>query len=175
MRKLFVILAMMTMAVAANAQFESGKTFVGASVTGLDLSYNGAKKWNIGIEGRAGQFVADNWLLFGQLGYQHLGKPKANDLKIGVGGRYYIQQNGLFLGANVNYVHETKNYNDVMPAIELGYAFFVGRTVTIEPALYYEQSLNDHSNRSTVGLKVGFGLYMPKNKIQNSVKDAFKK
>lgn len=174
MKKIFMLIAMTVMVMAANAQFESGKTFVGASVTGLDLNYNGAKKWSIGVEGRAGQFVTDNWLLFGQLGYQHQGSPSYNDFKIGVGGRYYIQQNGLFLGLNANYVHETTNYNDFMPALEIGYAFFVSRSVTIEPALYYEQSLSDHSNRSTIGLKVGLGIYLPKNKIQNSVKEAFK-
>ncbi len=174
MRKMIMMLAMMLVTVAANAQFEKGKTFIGASVTGLDLSYNGAKKWNIGIEGRVGQFVTDNWLAFGQMAYQHVGASKTNDFKLGVGGRYYIQQNGLFLGLNANYVHETKNYNDFMPAIEIGYAFFVSRSLTIEPALYYEQSLNDHANRSTIGIKIGLGIYLPKNKIQNSVKEAFK-
>ncbi|MBR4651238.1 MAG: outer membrane beta-barrel protein [Prevotella sp.] len=174
MKKFFLVFAMMAMTVAVNAQFEAGKTFVGASVTGLDLNYNGARKWSIGVEGRAGQFITDNWLLFGQLGYQHRGDVKQNDFKIGVGGRYYILQNGIFLGANANYVHETKNYNDFVPAIEIGYSFFVSRSVTIEPALYYEQSINDHKNRSTIGLKVGLGIYLPKNKIQNSVKEAFK-
>jgi hypothetical protein len=109
MRKFMMMIAMMAITTVANAQFESGKTFIGASVTGLDLNYNGAKKWNIGVEARAGQFITDNWLLFGQLGYQHIGESKVNDLKIGVGGRYYIVQNGLFLGLNGNYVHETKS------------------------------------------------------------------
>jgi hypothetical protein len=174
MKKVIMMIALVAMTLTANAQFESGKTYIGASVTGLDLNYNGAKKWNIGIQGNVGQFITDNWLLFGQIGYQHIGGSKVNDFKIGVGGRYYILQNGLFLGANANYVHETKNYNDFMPGIEIGYAFFVSRTLTIEPALYYEQSLNDHSNRSTIGLKVGLGIYLPKNKVQNSIKEAFK-
>ena len=174
MKKLMMMIAMIAITTVANAQFESGKTFIGASVTGLDLNYNGAKKWNIGVEARAGQFITDNWLLFGQVGYQHIGADKVNDLKLGVGGRYYILQNGLFLGLNANYVHETKNYNDFMPALEIGYSFFVSHSLTIEPALYYEQSLSDHKNRSTIGIKVGLGIYLPKNKIQNSVKEAFK-
>ena len=60
-----MMIAIMAITTVANAQFESGKTFIGASVTGLDLNYNGAKKWNIGVEARAGQFITDNWLLFG--------------------------------------------------------------------------------------------------------------
>ena len=46
-----------------------------------------------------------------------------------------------------------------MPGIELGYAFFINDKVTIEPAVYYDQSLKEHSTYSTVGLKVGIGLY----------------
>lgn len=174
MRKIFIALAMLTMTLAANAQFEKGKTFLGASLTGLNLSYNGADKLSLGVNAQVGTFLADNGLVFGQVAYEHNGGMKTNNLKAGLGGRYYIVQNGLFLGANLNYVHGTKSYNDFKPAIEVGYAFFVSHEVTIEPALYYEQSCTDHSNYSTVGLKVGIGLYMPKNKIQNSVKEALK-
>ena len=174
MKKIFFMLAMMTMTLAANAQFESGKTFVGASLTGMDMHYNGSSKFNFGIDAQAGQFITDNWLLYGQAGYQHVGEPCTNNIKLGVGGRYYILQNGLFLGANANYVHGEVNYNDFKPAIEIGYAFFVSHSVTIEPALYYEQSITNHGDYSTVGLKIGLGLYLPHKKIQNSVMDAFK-
>ena len=47
-----------------------------------------------------------------------------------------------------------------MPSVELGYAFFINRTVTIEPALYYEQSIKDHSKYSNVGLRLGLGIYL---------------
>ena len=46
-----------------------------------------------------------------------------------------------------------------MPTIQLGYAFFLNRTVTIEPELYYNQSLKDHSDYSGFGLRIGFGIY----------------
>ena len=39
--------------------------------------------------------------------------------------------------------------------LEAGYAFFLTRTVTIEPAAYW--NIND--DRSKFGLKVGFGFY----------------
>ena len=51
------------------------------------------------------------------------------------------------------------SYNDLMPGVEVGYAFFINRSVTIEPALYYDQSFKTH-NYSTVGLKVGLGIYL---------------
>ena len=39
--------------------------------------------------------------------------------------------------------------------MEAGYAFFLSRTVTIEPAAYW----NVNGDRSKFGVKVGFGLY----------------
>ena len=47
-----------------------------------------------------------------------------------------------------------------MPGIEVGYAYFLSRTVTIEPAIYYNQSFKNHSDFSSVGLKVGIGVYL---------------
>ena len=47
-----------------------------------------------------------------------------------------------------------------MPGLEVGYAFFVSKTVTVEPAVYYDQSLKDHSDFSTIGFKVGVGVYL---------------
>ena len=45
-----------------------------------------------------------------------------------------------------------------MPGVELGYAFFINDKITIEPALYYKQSLSNHKDYSTVGLKIGLGM-----------------
>jgi len=39
--------------------------------------------------------------------------------------------------------------------MEGGYAFFLSRTVTIEPAVYWDIN----KDRSEFGLKVGFGFY----------------
>jgi len=46
-----------------------------------------------------------------------------------------------------------------MPGAELGYAFFVNRSVTNEPAVYYDHSFKN-SDYSTVGLKIGIGIYL---------------
>lgn len=78
---------------------------------------------------------------------------------VGVGGRYYFDKIGVFLGADVNVdrwdwehgLDDTK----FSFGLEAGYAFFLTRTVTIEPAAYW--NIND--DRSKFGLKVGFGFY----------------
>lgn len=160
MKKLATMFAALLMAVSANAQFEKGKVYCGASLSGLNLSYNGTSELNLGVQGQGGYFFADNWMALAQVSYQHTGKEGVKDyVSAGVQGRYYIIQNGLYLGAGAKLAH-TGSYNDVMPGVEVGYAFFVSRTVTIEPAIYYDQSFKNHSDYSTIGLRVGVGVYL---------------
>lgn len=163
MKKILTIIAAVLTVATASAQFSEGKTYVGGSLTGLDFSYNGSKELSLGINAKGGYFIADNLMLFGEAGYTHPGKHMDDYLSIGAGGRYYITQNGIFLGANVKYRHANSNYNDFMPGVEVGYAFFISRTVTIEPSIYYQQSFKRHSDYSTIGLSVGVGIYLGKD------------
>ena len=160
MKKIVLSLTMLVFALTASAQFQQGKGYIGASLSGLNLSYNSENGLNLGVQAKAGYLFADNWMLLGEVGYDHYGKDKiADQATIGVGFRYYIIQNGLFLGANCNFVHSNHNYNDIMPSAEVGYAFFINRSVTIEPSVYYKHSFKD-SDHSTIGLKVGIGVYL---------------
>ena len=160
MKKLAVVAASLLMAVSANAQFEQGKLYCGASLSGLNLSYNGASELNLGIDGKVGYLFADNLMALAQVSYQHTGQDGVKDyVSAGVQGRYYIIQNGLYLGAGAKLAH-TGSYNDVMPGVEVGYAFFLSKTVTVEPAIYYDQSFKNHSDYSTIGLRIGVGVYL---------------
>lgn len=152
----FALLTVMT----ANAQFEQGKTYVGGSLTGLNMKYTGADKLSLGVQAQAGYFVADEFMLYGQAGYDHKGKGYYDAYNAGVGARYYIEQNGIYLGLNCKYIHAGKRFNDVMPGVEVGYAFFVNNSVTVEPAVYYDQSFKNHSDYSTIGLRIGVGVYL---------------
>lgn len=157
MRKIIVMLAMLTMAIGANAQFEKGTKTVEAALTGLGMAYNGQSGFTFGVQAKAGYFIQNQWQLNALIGYNHPGKS-INQFVIGAGGRYYIIENGLYGGVNVKGVFE-KGHNDFMPGIEIGYTFFVNDKVAIEPAIYYDQSLSGHKDYSTVGLKIGAGLY----------------
>lgn len=160
MRKITLLLMALVMTISANAQFKAGKGYVGASLTGLDLHYNGQDKLKLGVEAKAGYLPWDNIMLLAEAGIQHNGDSDVpDDIRVGVGARYYITQNGLYLGANCKLIHASHNYNDLMPGAEVGYAFFINRSVTIEPAVYYDQSFKK-SKYSTVGLKVGIGIYL---------------
>lgn len=99
-------------------------------------------------------------MVLAQASLKHTGSSDAaSSFTAGIGGRYYIVQNGLYLGANLKYLHADHSYNDLMPGAEVGYAFYINRSVTIEPAIYYDHSFNN-SDYSTVGLKIGIGIYL---------------
>jgi hypothetical protein len=160
MKRFAMLLAGMLVAVVGYAQFEKGKWYVGASVSGLDISYSGSEEFNIGLDAKGGYLLADDWMLLGQVGWQHSGLDGVSDnVMLGIGGRYYIIQNGLYLGVNAKLVHANRNYNDFMPGLEVGYAFFLNKTVTIEPSVYYDQSFKNHSDYSKIGFKIGIGVY----------------
>ena len=159
MKKIFAIIAVALLPIAASAQFEQGKLYSGASLTSLNLSYSGDEDLAIGAQAQAGMFVFDNVLAYGQLGWNHQGDSFKNDrLELGVGGRYYILQNGIFLGAGAKLADMTNDL-DFQPNLSLGYAFFLNRTVTIEPELYFNLSTKDIDN-SSYGFRLGFGIYL---------------
>lgn len=159
-KKIAVVALGLMVSVGAHAQFESGKQYCGASLTGLNLSYNGSEELSLGIQAKAGYFVEDDMMLLAQAEYKHSGLEGVKDYwALGAQGRYYIEQNGIYLGAGMKLIH-TGSYNDLMPGVEVGYAFFVSKQVTIEPAVYYDQSFKNHSDYSTVGVKVGIGIYL---------------
>lgn len=157
-KKFMMLLCSMMMTVAANAQFEAGKVYVGSSLSGINMSYNGSEKANIHVAAKAGYLAEDNLMLTGTVGWNAREKAP-DDLTLGVGGRYYIVQNGLYLGAGVTFLHNNVR-DDFMPGVQIGYAFFLSRTVTVEPELYYDQSFKKHSDYSTVGLRIGVGIYL---------------
>ena len=160
MKKLFALAAALIMSVAAHAQFEQGKIYVNGSLSGLNLAYSGDSDFTLGVSAMAGYMVTRDWMVYGQAGVNIVGDN--DSYYAGVGGRYYIEQNGLFLGVNGKLMH-SPNYTDIKPGFEVGYAFFLSRTVTVEPVLYYDQSFKDHSKYSTIGLKLGVGVYLFKD------------
>ena len=141
LRKGMLVLLMAVTSLSASAQFEKYTSYLNTSLTGMGLSYSKDSKFKMGVQATGGYFVEDGWMIYGRLGYEHQGArgtmKNRNDLQVGVGGRYYIEQNGIFLGANCKFIHGFHSYNDVMPGVEVGYAYFISRTVTIEPSIYY--------------------------------------
>ena len=166
MKKSIISLLLLLAATMAHAQFEQNKWYFNAAVTDLGVSYSGSEKFRMGVQATVGAFLFDNGaiILNGEGVYHKQGERSA---AFGVGGRYYFSQNGIFLGSGVKFKHfeyhidgdgENESFNDGLWSFEAGYAFFLSRTVTIEPSVYYDLSFKDQ-DYSKLGLKIGFGLY----------------
>lgn len=159
MKKLLLVALMFVFTLTANAQFEKGKFYGGASLSGIDFNYSGANKFSVDAEANVGYFVLDNVLVLAKAGIDT--NRQYTNLSLGVGGRYYIIQNGIYLGLNASVKQvDSERHNDVTAGMEVGYAFFINRHCTIEPAVYYDQSFKSHKDYSSVGVKVGFCIYM---------------
>ena len=157
MKKWIISLMLFAAAVSANAQFEAGTTYLGVSATNFGLSYSTHEKFRMGIGTSVGYFLTDQFLVKGEISYNHTNH--IDDISAGMGGRYYFVENGIFMGAGAEFVHYTKSNNDIQIPVELGYCFYLNHYVSVEPSIYYRMSVNDFSKKSTVGLKVGFGFY----------------
>ncbi len=164
--------AALLMAVSVNAQkylndsgtpFEHDKMYVSASVSSASLSYRNHDDFSIGIGGKVGYFIIDNLMGLGVVNFQSTNNGDNSNIELGVGARYYFDQIGIFVGGLAKYAHMKEKaldntINDFQPEIHAGYAFFLGRHVTIEPEVYYNHSFKD-SDYSSFGLRVGVGIY----------------
>ena len=159
MKKIAIVMMALVISVAANAQFEQGKGYVAASMSGLDIS-NQTKEFHLGLNAHLGYLFEDNLMALGTLGWDHWDKTGDNFV-LGAGARYYIVQNGLYLGAGLKYKH-ADHYDDLLPNFQLGYAFFLGRTVTLEPELYFDISTKKF-DYTCYGLRLGIGIYLFKD------------
>ena len=162
MKKIALFVVALVMSVAANAQFEQGKGYLGASLSGFDLSSQ-AKKFHLMLDAKLGYMFADNLMALGEVGYEKT-EDMPYTLSAGAGARYYIIQNGLYLGAGLKYSHR-EDFNDLVPNLHLGYAFFLSRTVTLEPELYFDFSTKS-SDYSNYGLRIGVGVYLFKDQYK---------
>ncbi len=137
--------------IEANTNFGSG---VGSTSFGL-ISVDGRTFYNIGAE--AGYFVADDLAIKLGLGYGNDGSNSTFAYKLGA--KYYVNHiipvelsyNGFILkgtGENPSYL-----------GIGAGYAIFLGKNVSLEPGLRYNNTLNKDFYKSSFQFNVGFALH----------------
>lgn len=165
MKKIVLLFCLLVASVAAQAQFEKGKWFINPGITGMNLVHSTENdKTSFGLEAQGGYFLFDNFALMANLGGSwntEVAREYGSDIdtyRMGAGVRYYFDKVGIFVGGNCNierwcgdYLSETK----FSFGMEAGYAFFLSRTVTLEPSFYW----NLNEDRSRFGVKLGFGVY----------------
>lgn len=85
----------------SHAQFTQGTKYVAASVSGLGINYSKASELNLGLSAEGGYYFTDAWSVQGRVGYDHA--KTLDRLAIGAGVRYHFTQNGIFIGAGLEY------------------------------------------------------------------------
>jgi len=171
MKKLMLSMVALLTAMSVNAQtylndsetpFTEGKFYVGASFSGLNANHSKATDWSLELQGKAGYFFLDNWMVLGVLDYNNQSNGSIVAVNIGGGVRYYFDQVGIYTGITAKYAHTkwsgADSNDDFKPEIYCGYAFFLNHYITVEPEVYYEHSFHD-SDYSGFGLRVGLGVY----------------
>ncbi len=160
MRKYLLMICMLITSATAMAQFEKGTWILNPSFTGLNFSHSDHEKVKVGINVDAGCFLADGFALMVR-GGADWSKP-VDKYTLGTGGRAYFNKTGIYLGAGVDlsrYRYKGGSHDTAWRlGLDAGYAFFIAKNVTIEPAVYYNWCFNDN-DFSEWGLKVGFALY----------------
>ena len=74
MKKLLMAAIGLMMAMSVNAQylnspekvFYEGKWMIGASASGLDLSWHKGQKWNLSLDAKAGYLIVDDFMITGK-------------------------------------------------------------------------------------------------------------
>ncbi len=162
----------------SNAQFEKGTKYLNASLSGLNMSYSKENRFNLGVNASAGYFLDDAWMLLGGATYEYSYNSGHNHLfSLGAAGRYYIRQNGLYLGLGAKYEYRINEFNydgikenatlhtehgrgNIYFTPEVGYCFYLNHYISLEPSVYYDISLNHFSDFSRVGIRLGVGIYL---------------
>lgn len=131
--------------------------------TGIYLtSVDGEFQYNIGLDG--GYFIMNNLAIKGGLGYGGDSFSSTSAFSYRLGAKYYVKSmipvtldlTGSSGDAVENFAGETP----LWLGVGAGYAWFVGKNVSIEPGLRYNLSLNDkYTDEGVFQFNIGFALH----------------
>ncbi len=171
MKKIITLVIAFAVFGIANAQMEKGHIFFegntgfgAASPSSTGLSFSTQKvgsttvtKYNIGVE--AGYFVIDNLAVKLGVGY---GDDATNStLGFKVGAKYYLKDKfPIQLDLNGSY-NKVLYANPMYVGLQVGYAFFIGDHVSVEPGVRYDYSVNDqYTTDGVIQLNLGFVIHL---------------
>lgn len=167
---IFLVIAMITFGITT-AQTEKGHLFFevntnlgAASPSSTGFSFSTEKvgpttvtQYNVGAE--AGYFLMEGLALKLGVGY---GDDSVNSvLGFKIGAKYYLQDKfPIQLDLNGSY-NKVLFANPMYVGLQVGYAFFIGDNVSIEPAVRYDYSVNDqYSTDGIIQLNLGLVLHL---------------
>lgn len=161
MKKVLLTVFAACLVFAASAQISKGTILVGGSSNLNFISNNedAGDDSNFTLDLKGGYFFMDNLTAGLNLYYDKY--SEADDATVGIGPfvRYYV--NGkIILGLGFNSISQGDVSGSAIP-LEVGYAWFLGDAVAVEPTLNYTSYGGDFDGAS-FGLKVGISVYLGK-------------
>lgn len=142
--------------IEANTGFGEGAAHGANTSFGLSSS-DGVTVWSIG--GEAGYFVIDDLALKAGLGYTDLDGFSLFSYKFGA--KYYVIGEIPFQLDVTGGSIEDSDVNPVYLGLQGGYAIFLSNSVSIEPGIRYNISLNnDFSEDGILELRLGFAVHL---------------
>lgn len=160
MKKLFLALfiAIATFQ-SASAQFEKGKIYGGASLSGFGMGYSRNAGFNMGLNVDGGYMFKKDWAVIGDFGFNVAGGD-VSDVSVGGKVRWYMEQNGLFFGGGLKYKYwNLNNGHDFVLAPEVGWCYFINKHVMLEPSFYTDLSFADFVHKTSFGIKAGISFF----------------
>lgn len=141
--------------ITASAQFEADKKYLGASLNGLDLSYDNHKKFALNLGFNGGYMVEDDMLIIGTTNFDFY-DSELRSFELGGKLRYFFEENGIFIGAGASFVSLKHYYDDFKLTAEVGYCYFLNKNLTIQPRLYYDLGFSESGRRLGLAVELGW-------------------
>lgn len=172
MKRQFLSFALLLAAgTAAHAQFHAGTKYVAASISGLDANYSKTAKFNLGLNADAGYYFADGWMARGNFNYNHA--KSLDGFALGAGVRYSFLQNGIFIGAGLEYKFDkyTNTTTKLIQTITTDKTYYVDPALGINPDAdpvvntvidekIVETTSKERVNNIRVPIEIGYTFYL---------------
>lgn len=178
MKKLLLVIAMVTAGFTVNAQEANGQTAKGKFLiegntnfgsghtanTGFSLSSvsvegvdDSVTAYNLGLEG--GYFIMDDLAIKLGLGYGGTSIDGVDGMfSYKIGAKYYVSSK---IPVQIDYSGASQgDANSSFLGLQAGYAIFLGDMVSVEPGLRYNIGLGDTDGLNVLQFNVGFALHI---------------
>ena len=190
MRNTILILSILIISAAVNAQTQRGNIMVGADITHLNLNFqSGNTVFSMTINPKAGWFLRNNKVLGAEVLVDLTTQSGATTVRYGVGafGRNYfgaassdlVRRSKWFLEANVGISGTNTSGSDVEHTstnglglgIGPGLSYFITSNVALEALVKYNLTIGfgNSTTDNAIAANLGFQIFLPGRRVKTLV------
>ena len=195
MKTLIVTIVMMLMMTIGYSQTQKGNVFIGADLANFDVDFQDDNTlFNLDLTPKAAWFIADNTALGAEVLFGLNTQKGSTSISYGVGAlarkykgaaatnltrttKWFLEANVGIYGTNLTGTNITKtSTNGLGIGVGPGLAYFVSPTIALEALAKYNLTVGFGSSTTTnsLGLAIGFQIYLPGKAVQQTAQDPLK-